>query len=248
MPGERVKKIQQDSSAHRVLYNRNHNPMNWNMKTDTKMLSAAILLAGTFYGFGQGAFGATVKPSKSLEAEAARPASETSGQAGLKAMKLKAEHGDARAQYLLGRMYDNGSGARENPARAAKWYRKAAEQDFAPAQYGLGRLYAAGEGVGLDYAEAMKWLRKAAAQDYALAKNRLGVMYEKGQGVAKNDINAYSWYTLAAEGNRNVFGVANREALERRMTSAQILKAQNRAGVLLAASAFKLADGMDRRP
>src|SRR5213594_3695158 len=73
-----------------------------------------------------------------------------------KAIKRTAEQGDAKAQYVLGRMYENGAGVGESCARAARWYRKAAEQNCAPAQYGLGRLYAAGEGVCQDYTEAIK--------------------------------------------------------------------------------------------
>ena len=39
-----------------------------------------------------------------------------------------ANRGDARVQYALGVMYDNGHGVPQNHVEAAKWYRKAAEQ------------------------------------------------------------------------------------------------------------------------
>jgi TPR repeat protein len=153
-----------------------------------------------------------------------------------KAIKANAENGDPQAQYLLGRMHEYGICMAENPVLAAKWYRKAAEQGLASAQYALGRLYASGEGVSQDDAEAMKWLTKAAAQDYALAQNRLGVMYEKGQGVAKDYIEAYKWYSLAADGGRNIFGVANQENLACRMSPHQLVESQRRAESVLAHS------------
>ncbi|WP_419636494.1 tetratricopeptide repeat protein, partial [Thiolapillus sp.] len=47
------------------------------------------------------------------------------------AMKLwepLAKQGDARAQYALGVLYDNGQGVGQNFKEAMKWFRKAAEQ------------------------------------------------------------------------------------------------------------------------
>ena len=39
-----------------------------------------------------------------------------------------AEQGNAKAQYNLGWMYDNGRGVVESDSEAVKWYQKAAEQ------------------------------------------------------------------------------------------------------------------------
>src|SRR5437762_10331552 len=62
----------------------------------------------------------------------------------LKQIRQMAERGDAKAQYVLARMYENGTGVRENLTKAVAWYRQAAKKGFAPAQYNLGRIYAAG--------------------------------------------------------------------------------------------------------
>ena len=59
-------------------------------------------------------------------------------------------------------------------------------------------------------------------------------MYERGQGVTKDYIEAYKWYTLAAGAEQNVFAVANRENLARRMTPTQIQEAQIRAAAAVA--------------
>ena len=48
-------------------------------------------------------------------------------------LTLKAEQGDAVAQFNLGVKYDNGQGVPQDYAEAVKWYRKAAEQGDAGA-------------------------------------------------------------------------------------------------------------------
>ena len=110
-----------------------------------------------------------------------------------------AEQGDARGQYNLGYMYENGQGVEKSAVQAVAWYRKAAEQGNALAQYNLGVMYANGQGVEKDAVQAVSWYRKAAEQGEALAQYNLGVMYENGQGVGKDIVQAVSWYRKAAE-------------------------------------------------
>ena len=79
-----------------------------------------------------------------------------------------AERGDAKAQYNLGVMYENGEGVSQHYKTAAKWYRASAEQDFPPAANALGELYLWGAGMGepggilIDLASALKWITIAA--------------------------------------------------------------------------------------
>ena len=54
---------------------------------------------------------------------------------------IKAEQGDAEAQYNLGVSYYNGEGVAQDYAEAAYWFHKAAEQGNAYGQYGLADLY-----------------------------------------------------------------------------------------------------------
>ena len=116
----------------------------------------------------------------------------------LEHFRISAAQGDARAQFALGVMYDNGEGVPENDAEAVKWYRLAAAQGLADAQYNLGNMYSNGEGVPENDAEAVKWYRLAAAQGNASAQLNLGVMYDNGDGVPENDAEAVKWYSLAA--------------------------------------------------
>ena len=62
-------------------------------------------------------------------------------------LRVRAEQGDAPAQFMLGRMYANGDGVPQDAAEAVRWYRLAAEQGLAEAQFNLGVMYANGQGV-----------------------------------------------------------------------------------------------------
>jgi len=92
----------------------------------------------------------------------------------LRLFRPLAEQGNARAQTLLGLMYEDGQGVPKDFAQAAKWYQRASEQDFAMAQNNLGLMYLNGEGVPKDPALAAKWYRRAADLGLAEAQTSLG--------------------------------------------------------------------------
>ena len=54
--------------------------------------------------------------------------------------KSLAEHGNAEAQFNLGRMYSYGRGVKENHKKAIRWYRLAAEQGHHEAQFNFGLM------------------------------------------------------------------------------------------------------------
>lgn len=71
----------------------------------------------------------------------------------------RAEKGSAHAQFGLGALYAKGEDTiRQDYAKAAEWYRRAAEQGDAEAQAALARLYADGLGVPQEDTEAYFWL------------------------------------------------------------------------------------------
>jgi TPR repeat protein len=113
--------------------------------------------------------------------------------------RVRAEHGDAKAQYRLAVSYAQGEGVPRDYVEAVRWYRKAAEQGDANAQLGLGYMYDHGQGVPQDYVEAVRWYRKAAEQGDANAQNGLGYMYNHGQGVPQDYVEAVRWCRKAAE-------------------------------------------------
>jgi uncharacterized protein len=73
-----------------------------------------------------------------------------------------ADHGDARAQFSLGLLYENGDGVPRDYAKARQWYEKAAAQGDAKAQLYLGLQSSFGQGVPMDLVEAYMWYSLAA--------------------------------------------------------------------------------------
>ena len=119
----------------------------------------------------------------------------------LNEFKECANHGDARCQFYLGVIYDEGEiGVPEDNTEAVKWYRKAAEQGYLGAQLALAVIFDYGEvGIPEDNTEAVKWYRKAAEQGSAQAQYNLGLMHYDGEGVRSDNTEAFKWYGKAAE-------------------------------------------------
>ncbi len=139
-----------------------------------------------------------------------------------------AEQGQARAQAMLGIIYDNGLGVPEDDAGAVKWYRMAADQGDTNGQYKLGIMYGEGQGVAVDHAEAAKWYRMAADQGDERAQASLGLMYLNGDGVPQDYVLAHMWSNLAAS-QEDEGAISLRELVAGRMTPEQIAEAQKLA-------------------
>ena len=83
-------------------------------------------------------------------------------------LRVKAEAGDADAQYELGYWYRNGGGGVEKDgAEAGKWTMRAAEQGHLVAK---GLCFEKGYGVTEDKTEAVQWFRRSAAQGKQLSE------------------------------------------------------------------------------
>jgi len=67
--------------------------------------------------------------------------------ANIKSLQLKAQQGDAHAQYQLGHLYTRGEGVPLDYSLAADYLDKAARRGHADAQFLLGALYQQGKGV-----------------------------------------------------------------------------------------------------
>ena len=88
-----------------------------------------------------------------------------------------AEQGDARAQYGLGVIYNEGRGTEVDYARAARWFSRAARQDLAEAQMELGFMRASGrDGVAQDAVQAYVWFLLAAENGAAEASDPLELL------------------------------------------------------------------------
>ena len=147
-----------------------------------------------------------------------------------------AEQGHAAAQYNLGLAYFKGEGVPQNFRMGVQWFTKAGEQGNADAQLLLGAAYATALGVPQNNRVAVQWLTKAGEQGNVDAQLLLGVVYFfDAPGAKKDSTEVYIWASLAkaklanldAEESKQVNEII--EALTRKMTPAQLQKAQDLA-------------------
>ena len=132
------------------------------------------------------------------------------------------------SQSLLGDMYQSGQGVAVNHAEAAKWHRLAADSGYADAQYPMGVACVKGEGVPQDYSQGFRYYRLAAEQGQKMAQAALGASYFMGKGVPQDYVQAYLWSNLASiNGDKALLKL--RDAIEKRLTPAQVAEAQRLA-------------------
>jgi TPR repeat protein len=114
------------------------------------------------------------------------------------------DDGDAEVQFGRGLKFASGTGAAQDYAQAAEWYRKAAEQNHSLAQFNLGMMYARGQGVTRDPIQSRMWFDKAAQQGDAGAQFVLGDSCQRAslepmpENASESRIEAYKWFCLAA--------------------------------------------------
>ena len=92
-----------------------------------------------------------------------------------KSLKALAQKGDAKAQLILGYMYQigknqTGGGPDIDHKEAVKWFRRSAEQGISRAQHTLGLMYYLGQGVGQDQVVAYAWVSVAVLNGYEIVK------------------------------------------------------------------------------
>jgi len=80
-----------------------------------------------------------------------------------------ADQGDAKAQFNLGLMYDDGRGVSQCHETAANWYNLAAKQGNVDAQSNLGLLYQVQHSVFKDPVLDYMWINLSAASGHKLS-------------------------------------------------------------------------------
>jgi TPR repeat protein len=116
--------------------------------------------------------------------------------------KAAAQKGDAMAEYLTGKAYDDGAcGLTTDKREALRWYKAAAVQGDMLAAYETGETYFTGDGVPTDYPKAKQWFLKAAARGHGPSALRLGFLCAEAhyKGVTVDNAAAEHWFTVAAE-------------------------------------------------
>ncbi|MEK2606384.1 tetratricopeptide repeat protein [Burkholderia arboris] len=112
-----------------------------------------------------------------------------------------AEHGNARAEVGLGRLYDSGFGVPKDHAQATVWFQKAANQGDAEGEciVGLGNVIGAG-GQPQDVSRGVALMKKAVDHGNAGCANQIGELYRNGLfGVPKDHVEAVAWHRRGAE-------------------------------------------------
>jgi TPR repeat protein len=146
----------------------------------------------------------------------------------LQSTRIKAEQGDAEAQFALGLKFTM-AGSERDLEQAAQWYQKAADQNHSLAQYNLSVMFAAGQGVPQNESTAMIWTRKAAEGGDAGAQFQLGSKYHRSSIASQpkhsesveNRVEAYKWLHLAV--NQGYHGSeAARERLTLSMSQEEV--------------------------
>ncbi len=111
----------------------------------------------------------------------------------------KAEGGDSSAQYLVGKLYQDGPVLIPDGVETRYWFDQAARQGYAPAQYALGKLHLSNDAEVRDPALGVQWLEYAARHGSDCASYRLGKEFLKGEIVERDITKAMKYLTQSAE-------------------------------------------------
>ncbi|KAF9023099.1 hypothetical protein BGZ52_013395, partial [Haplosporangium bisporale] len=111
-----------------------------------------------------------------------------------------AQRDDPRAQYLLGKYFEEGQeGSQKNPGQALQWYTKAAYNGENDALFRAAYCYEHGIGTAPNLKGAEDWYTAAANKGHLEAQFHLAELYTRGgTGVAKNLKAAFDLYLKAA--------------------------------------------------
>jgi TPR repeat protein len=105
--------------------------------------------------------------------------------------------------FLLGSMYANGRGTKQDGVKAMYWYRLSADAGEARAMTAIGAAYAgvggAARAVSKHPRVAARWFARAADAGDVTAMANLGAAYLAGEGVSKNLELGRKWLQTAAE-------------------------------------------------
>ena len=111
----------------------------------------------------------------------------------------KAEGGDPDAQYLVGKLYQEGPVLIPDSVEAQYWFDQSARQGVVAAQYALGQLYLTDDAEVHDAELGIQWLEYAAHHGSDRAAYRLGKEYLRGKVVKRDPAKAVEYLTQSAE-------------------------------------------------
>ena len=111
----------------------------------------------------------------------------------------KSKGGDPSAQYLAGKLYQDGPVLIPDSVEARYWFDLSARQGYVPAQYELGKLLLSDDPEVRDTELAIQWLEYAARHGSDHAAYRLGTEHLKGKIMERDITKAVEYLTQSAE-------------------------------------------------
>ena len=111
----------------------------------------------------------------------------------------KAEDGDLHAQYLTGKLYQDGPVLIPDSVEALYWFEQSAKQGHPAAQYAAGKILLSPDPEVHNPELEIQWLESAAQNKNSYAAYRLGKEYLKGKIVPKDTARAMDYLTQSAE-------------------------------------------------
>ena len=146
----------------------------------------------------KGGWSATEAPVASFDPAYAAYDSGNYGQA-LKLATDAAAKGEVQADTLIGKLYSEGLGIRQDEAKAAEWFTKGAVAGDMHAQFELGLMLAQGRGVKKDEKKSADFFEAAAQQGHTLAAYNLAQTYVQGWARPQDMQKAAYWLEQAAK-------------------------------------------------
>jgi uncharacterized protein len=115
------------------------------------------------------------------------------------ATRRASDNADPAAMALLGELYANGFGIRQDDAKAAAWYALAADRGDRAAAYSLAMFRLGARGGPRDVQAAVDLLTRAAKLGHAAAAYDLALLYLDGQQVPRDLARAAELFRQAAD-------------------------------------------------
>jgi len=118
----------------------------------------------------------------------------------LNEITVRANSGDAEAQFYLGERYYWGIGVEKDKKMALEWYQNSSKSGgIQVAASNACEMLLHGDGVERNYDEAFRLCSLAAQKEYASALTLLGEIYYQGYGKDKDMKSAFTYYEAAAK-------------------------------------------------
>ncbi|SBV92792.1 putative Beta-lactamase [uncultured delta proteobacterium] len=114
-------------------------------------------------------------------------------------LEKSAGQGNMDAAFLLGYIYQYGTGVAKDVGKSVAWLTKAADAGNESAMITLAATYKVGDGVMKDKVKARNLYAKAAEKGNNNARTALATMYMDGDGVHKDGKLALAWFTRAVK-------------------------------------------------